>query len=150
MIIDFHTHAFPDALAEKAMPLTGVVFAVDTLEFLHRGGRIGGAKRFLGTALNIKPILELKDWRIEAVEQVRTRSKSLARLAELVVQQIGDRRPVHMATLHANSPVDAKDLLDRVCAHYPDLADCVFSEISPAVGANVGPGTVGLAYMAGL
>lgn len=137
-------------LAEKAIPLTGVVFAVDTLEFLHRLGRIGGAKRFLGTALNIKPILELRDGRIEALEQVRTKSKALARLAEVVYEQIGDRRPVHMATLHANAPADAKALLDQTCAKYPDLTECIFSEISPVVGANAGPGTVGLAYMAGL
>ena len=138
------------ALAEKAIPMAGIVFAVDTLEFLHRLVRIGGAKRFLGTALNIKPILELRDGRIEAVEQVRTRAKSLTRLAELVHEQIGDRRPIHMASLHANAPEDAKELLERTCAKYTDLAECVFSEISPVVGANVGPGTVGLAYLAGM
>ena len=55
------------ALAEKGVGHVGVVFAVDTLEFLHRGGRIGGGSRFLGTALNIKPILELKGGRIEAI-----------------------------------------------------------------------------------
>jgi DegV family protein with EDD domain len=66
------------ALAEKSTQHTGVVFAVDTLEFLHRGGRIGSGSRFLGTALNIKPILELRDGKVEALERVRAQ-KSLAR-----------------------------------------------------------------------
>jgi DegV family protein with EDD domain len=61
------------AVAEGATCCVGVVFAVDTLEFLHRGGRIGGGARFLGTALNIKPILELKDGHVEAIDRVRTR-----------------------------------------------------------------------------
>ncbi|MCI0520923.1 MAG: DegV family protein, partial [Chloroflexi bacterium] len=82
------------ALAEEARQHTGVVFAVDTLEFLRRGGRIGGASKFLGTVLNIKPLLEVTGGRIEAVEQVRTRSKSLARLVELVEERIAGRTPV--------------------------------------------------------
>ncbi|MBP1702727.1 MAG: hypothetical protein H6Q38_1834 [Chloroflexi bacterium] len=63
------------AVAEKARENVGVVFAVDTLEFLHRGGRIGGGARFLGTALQLKPILEVTGGRVEAIERVRTRSK---------------------------------------------------------------------------
>jgi len=66
-------------VVEKAKPLTGVVFAVDTLEYLHRGGRIGGGAKFLGTALNFKPILEIRDGGVESVERVRTRKKISAR-----------------------------------------------------------------------
>jgi DegV family protein with EDD domain len=92
------------ALAEKARDHVGIVLAVETLEYLHRGGRIGGGARFLGTALNLKPILEVTGGRIEAVERVRTRSKSLARVAELIEERVGGRTPVRLATLHANSP----------------------------------------------
>src|SRR4030042_3890434 len=67
-------------LAQKASQNTGLFFAVDTLEFLHRGGRIGGASRFLGAVLNFTPILELRDGRVEAAERVRTRTKSLSRI----------------------------------------------------------------------
>ena len=73
------------ALAQKATQHTGIFFAVDTLEFLHRGGRIGGATRFMGTLLNFNPILELRDGRVEAAERVRTRGKSLERIRELAV-----------------------------------------------------------------
>lgn len=137
------------ALAEKAKKHVGVIFAVDTLEFLHRGGRIGGGARFLGTALNIKPILELKDGRIEALERVRTRKKSLSRLVELVEERIGGRSPVRLATLHANAPEDAKEVLDEANARL-NAVETVFSEVSPVIGTHAGPGTVGLAFMAGM
>lgn len=136
-------------VAEQARDHTGVVFAVDTLEFLHRGGRIGGASRYLGAALNIKPILEVKGGRVEAVERVRTRKKSFHRIVEMVDERVAGRKPVHLATLHANVPEEAKLLLaqaeERIGA-----SESVFSEISPVVGTHAGPGTVGLAYMAGM
>jgi len=137
------------AVAEKSVQHTGVVFAVDTMEFLHRGGRIGGATRFLGSALNIKPILELRDGRVEAVDRVRTRSKSLQRVVELVEQQIAGRTPVRLAVLHANAPEDAHQLLEMANARIPSIEN-IFSEVSPVVGNHAGPGTVGLAFMAGM
>jgi DegV family protein with EDD domain len=137
------------ALAEKAVEATGVVFAVDTLEFLHRGGRIGGASRYLGTALNIKPILELRDGRVEAVERVRTRKKSLLRLVEMVAERVGNRKPVRLSALHANAPEDAKEVLDEALKRI-EIVEQFFSEVSPVVGTHAGPGTVGLAYMVGM
>jgi DegV family protein with EDD domain len=136
-------------VAERAIEHTGVIFAVDTLEFLHRGGRIGGASRYLGTALNIKPILEVQEGRIEALEKVRTRKKSLVRLTELIGERIDGREPVRLATLHANSPQDAQELLDMAKDQFNPV-ETVFSEVSPVIGTHVGPGTVGLAYCAGM
>jgi DegV family protein with EDD domain len=137
------------ALAEKASQHTGVIFAVDSLEYLHRGGRIGSASRFLGTALNIKPILELVDGRVEAVERVRTRQKSLERLLDLAAERIGDRQPVHLAILHAAAPEDAQMLLELGSKRF-NAVEHIFSEVSPVVGNHTGPGTVGLAFMAGM
>jgi DegV family protein with EDD domain len=137
------------ALAEEARQHTGVVFAVDTLEFLHRGGRIGGASKFLATALNIKPLLEVTGGRVEAIERVRTRSKSLARLVELVEERIAGRQPVRLATLHANALEDARTLLDEASARL-SATESILSEVSPVVGTHAGPGTVGLAFMAGM
>ncbi len=136
-------------LAEEARKHTGVVFAVDTLEFLHRGGRIGGATRFLGSALNIKPILEVVGGRVEAIERVRTRSKSLDRLLELAEERIGGRKPVHLASLHTNVPEDAQMLLERAKARI-EAVEAISSEVSPVVGTHAGPGTVGIAFMAGM
>jgi DegV family protein with EDD domain len=80
-------------IAEQAQKHTHLYLTVETLEFLHRGGRIGGAQRFLGTALNIKPILEVNDGRIEALERVRTRGKALTRLIELVEADVAGKQP---------------------------------------------------------
>ena len=137
------------AVAEKARQHVGVVFAVNTLEFLHRGGRIGGGARFLGTALNIKPILEIRDGRVEAVERVRTRSRSLARLVELVDERTKGQRPIHLATLHANALEEARQLLKTANESF-EAVECILSEVSPVVGTHAGPGTVGLAYLAGM
>jgi DegV family protein with EDD domain len=136
-------------LAKKAAQHTGVFFAVDTLEFLHRGGRIGGATRFLGTVLNFKPILELRDGRVEPIERVRTRRKSLDRIVELVIEQISGRTPVRLSSLHANAPEDAKFVLDEASAKLNPI-ETIYSEVSPVVGVHAGPGVVGLVYMAGM
>ncbi|MFL7892636.1 MAG: DegV family protein [Anaerolineales bacterium] len=136
-------------IVEKAKPMTGVVFAVDTLEYLHRGGRIGGGAKFLGTALNFKPILEIRDGGVESVERVRTRKKSLARVIRLAEERIDGRKPLHLAALHAKAEEDAYWLLDVGCAHLkPD--EKLIAEVSPVVGTHGGPGVVGLAYLAGM
>jgi DegV family protein with EDD domain len=136
------------ALAEKARSHVGVYLTVDTLEFLHRGGRIGGAQRFLGTALNLKPILTVESGRVEPVERVRTRGKALDRVVELVAEKCAGKSPIHLATLHADSEADAKIMLDKITPMLNPVQS-IFAAVSPAVGANTGPGTVGLAYMAG-
>jgi DegV family protein with EDD domain len=137
------------ALAEKGREHVGVYLTVETLEFLHRGGRIGGAQRFLGTALNLKPILEVTGGRVEPVERVRTKGKALDRIVELVAERCGGKSPVRMATLHADSEADARVTLDKITALVHPV-ESVFAAVSPAVGANTGPGTVGLAWMAGM
>jgi DegV family protein with EDD domain len=137
------------ALAEKSRAYTGVYLTVETLEFLHRGGRIGGAQRFLGTALNLKPILAVEGGRVEPVERVRTRSKALDRVVEIVAEKCAGKSPVRIATLHADSPNDAKYMLEKIKPLVNPI-ETIFAAVSPAVGANAGPGTVGLAYMAGM
>ena len=135
------------ALVEAARMRCGIYLTVETLEFLHRGGRIGGASRFLGTALNIKPIMNVQNGAIAALERVRTRAKSLQRLVELLETEVG-KKPLQVSALHANIPADAQYLLDQVQGRL-NLTYGGISELSPVIGANVGPGTVGLAYMTG-
>ena len=136
-------------LAEKAREHTGVYFVVNTLEFLRRGGRIGGAQALLGSALNIKPILELRDGRIESVEKVRTKSKATERMIDLVTQHIGGRTPVRLATLHANAAIEARAALDAASLRLQPI-ESIFASVSPVVGTHAGPGTVGMAFMAGM
>lgn len=143
--------SFEDVLgvAVRAKEHTGILFAVDTLEYLHRGGRIGGASRLLGTALNIKPILELQSGRIEAVERVRTKSKAVARMLDLVVERIAGRTPVRISAIHAAAEDEARELLAQAQARISPV-ESMITVASPAIGAHVGPGIVGLAYSAGL
>ena len=137
------------ALAEKSHQYTGVFFAVDTLEFLHRGGRIGGAQRFVGTMLNMKPILAIQDGRVEGIERIRTKSKAHDRVLELTIEKVAGRTPVRLATLHANAEEDARALLTRAEQALNPI-ESILTEVSPTVGTHAGPGTIGLAFMAGM
>lgn len=136
-------------IARKCRDQGGVMLLVDTLEFLHRGGRIGGASRFLGTALNLKPILEVIDGAIEPIERVRTKKKAIARLVDVLEERVGGRTPVRLAAIHANAPDDCQMLLDMATQRV-NPTQSVVTAVSPAVGTHTGPGTLGLAYMAGV
>lgn len=137
------------ALTKKIRAHTGVYFVVDTLEFLHRGGRIGGAQRLLGTALNLKPLLTVQDGKVEAVERIRTKAKAVERLIEIVGEQTAGKSPVRVATLHANAESEAREILSRA-ASLTNATESVFTSVSPVVGTHTGPGTVGIAYIAGM
>lgn len=135
-------------LAKKAYDLIGVYFTVDTLEFLHRGGRINSAKRLMGTALNLKPILEIRDGKIEAVGNVRTQRKALERMQQLVEQSIGGRTPVRISVFHAGVP----ELAQQYKAHLDEVlqpVESILTHVSPVIGSHVGPGTISVAFMAG-
>ena len=137
------------ALAKKARANSEVYFAVDTLEFLHRGGRIGGAKRFFGTAMKVKPILSVQEGLVASIESVRTKRKAHLRVLEIIKEKIGDRTPIRLATIQANAAEEANALLE-LAKQEMDVIEVIHSEVSPVIGTHVGPGTVGLAYLAGL
>ena len=132
-------------ILENIRETSGVFFAVDTLEFLHRGGRIGGAQRFIGSALNLKPILTLKEGKVEGIERIRTKSKAHDRLIELVAEKVKGKSNIRLATLHANAGEDAKAMLARA-EKIINPVETLFTEVSPVIGTHTGPGTVGLAY----
>ena len=131
--------------ARKVKDHTGLMFAVDTLEFLHRGGRIGGATRFLGTALNMKPLLHLEDGRIEPLERVRTKAKAHARMLDLLAEKVQGHGNVRIAAMHAAAEADAVAVLEQAKARFSPVETAV-SWASPAIGAHTGPGIVGLAW----
>lgn len=120
-------------------------FTVDTLEYLHRGGRIGAAAKFLGTVLQLKPVLAIDSsvGRVEAVERARTRRKALARVVEIVFEGIDPTQPVRVAVMHAAAREDAKALLDEILALNTPV-EHIISEISPVLGVHGGPGLVGI------
>ncbi|MCU0519575.1 MAG: DegV family protein [Anaerolineae bacterium] len=126
---------------------THVLFAVDTLEYLHRGGRIGGAARLLGSALNLKPVLTIAHGRVESLEKVRSRGKSLRRLVEIARERLGDRRPTELAIMHAAAPEDLAAFTEMVVEELkPERL--LTRLLSPVVGTHAGPGALGFAFYA--
>lgn len=134
--------------AEKAYGQIGVYFTVDTLKYLAAGGRINSAKRLLGTALMIKPMLEIRHGKIELVESVLTRRKALEELLNLVEAGIAGRKPVRISVFHALVRETA-DYLMAECQKRFNPIELILSEVSPVIGCHVGPGTVSIAYQAG-
>jgi DegV family protein with EDD domain len=131
--------------ARQMVPITRAVFVVDTLEFLHRGGRIGGAKRLLGSVLSIKPLLHLVDGRIEPLASVRTKRKALGRALDIIEADTTGKGPLHAAVLHAANPDGAEKFMKAVQDRLNPV-ELLVTELTPVVGTHTGPGLVGLGY----
>jgi DegV family protein with EDD domain len=136
-------------VARQAISHTGLVFTVETLEFLQRGGRIGAAARYLGSALNLKPILEVRGGQVEPVERIRTKSKALDRVLDIISERIAGQTPVRISTFHALAEQEASQLLEKAAARLHPV-ESYMAAASPVVGTHTGPGTVGLAFCAGI
>ncbi len=120
-------------------------FALDTLEYLAKGGRIGGAQAFVGTLLQMKPILTIKHGRIEPLERVRTRAKAAARLREIVDSAVRGKSKAYVGVTHTGLPAEAEALAQEFRSAY-HLDECLVIEMPPAVAAHAGPGALGAAY----
>jgi DegV family protein with EDD domain len=120
---------------------TKLWFAVDTLEYLRRGGRIGGARAWIGSTLKIKPILTLED-EITPVERVRTRTRSIERLRDYAAQR-RDSRADAWVVQHIQDPESAAGLADD-CREIFGCEPAFLSEIGPVLGVHVGPGLLGV------
>ncbi|NSC21690.1 DegV family protein [Streptomyces albus subsp. chlorinus] len=128
--------------ARKRAEATSAVFYVDTLDYLRRGGRIGAAQALLGSALAVKPLLEVEDGRIGMLEKVRTASRAMARLEEIVVERAGDAR-VDIAVHHLAAAERAHHLAERFRNRVPGLRELHVSEVGAVIGAHTGPGLLG-------
>ena len=133
------------AAARALVPKMRLLFLVDTLEFLHRGGRIGGAQRLIGSVLSIKPILHIDDGRVESLTSVRTQKKAIVRLLQLVGEDTGWGPNAHYGIMDAQSPDTANAIMKKIKEN-GDPAELLRSSISPVVGTHTGPGCVGVAY----
>ncbi|WP_431044498.1 DegV family protein [Streptomyces sp. P1-3] len=130
------------AAAEKRAEGTSAYFYVDTLDYLRRGGRIGAAQALFGSALAVKPLLQLDGGRIELREKVRTASKAIARLEEIVVERAGVGA-VDIAVHHLAAEERATALAERLRERVPGLAELYVSEVGAVIGAHTGPGLLG-------
>jgi DegV family protein with EDD domain len=129
------------ARAQAARASLDFLFALDTLEYLRRGGRVGGAQALLGSALRIKPILSL-DSQITAVERVRTSRRAFERLVALGEQLAASGRDGWVVQ-HAHAPEAAGELVAR-CGEVFGCEPVFVSEIGPVIGAHIGPGLLGI------
>jgi DegV family protein with EDD domain len=128
--------------ATDTVDATRTYFYVDTLEHLRRGGRIGTASALLATTLSVKPLLQLVEGQIVALEKVRTSSKALARLVELTVRAAGHER-VDLAVHHVAAEERALAVQAQLADRLPRLGESHVAELGPVVGAHLGPGVVG-------
>jgi DegV family protein with EDD domain len=124
-----------------------VIFYVDNLEHLRRGGRIGAASALLGSALAIKPLLALSDGHINPIEKVRTAARALSRLEELALVALDSagESGVDIAVHHLDSRTRASELVERLLTRVPSSTTVVLVELGAVVGAHVGPGTIAVA-----
>lgn len=135
----------PDGIVDRLESMRDrlhVLFAVDTLEYLARGGRVGKARAFMGNLLGIKPILSVVDGEIVPIDRVRGGRAAHPRLIELFRERIDPKRPVLVTIAHAKAPVWADRLRGLIEKNF-QVKEILMGEMGPVVAANAGPGTVG-------
>ena len=132
-------------LVEELIPKMNIIFTVETLEYLHKGGRIGGAAALAGSVLSIKPVLCVRDGRIEPLEKPRTRKRAVERMLDLVAEQAGASGAMHAAILHCAAPDAAQHLAEQMAFRY-QCKELLTVEAGPIIGTHAGPGTLGVAF----
>ena len=130
----------------KAMiPITQMLQTADTLKYLYLGGRIGRAKHLVGSLLDIKPIISMKDGIITSLGQARSRKRVYKLMVDMLEAAVGEMAKIKIAYVHAAASEEAERLKTMV----EERLDCVESlicELTPALGVHTGPGTAGFCY----
>jgi DegV family protein with EDD domain len=132
-------------LREDLVPRCRIYFMVATLEYLARGGRIGGAAALLGSILQVKPILTFRDGQVNQFEKERTYKRAVARLKELVLEQIARDGTGHLSVMHAGVPDQGRDLANDLSAQL-GLSDVPILDVPPAIVTHGGPGILGVGF----
>jgi DegV family protein with EDD domain len=135
------------AHVESLIPRARMHFVLETLENLKRGGRIGGAQALIGGVLQMKPILTIKDGKVEPLERVRTSGKAVARLKEIVLQDLKGKADPKVVVMHAAAPELGKQMVDELAKELGILPPLLL-EAGPAIATHAGPGAVGVGYIA--
>jgi DegV family protein with EDD domain len=126
-------------------PLGRLYFVVDTLEYLAKGGRIGGAKKLLAELLEIKPILQVKDGQIESFEQQRTKKRALARLIETAAESCKGGDDAHLCVLQVEAEREAEALVTELKSRIP-VSHIPIYELPPAIVVHAGPKAMGVGF----
>ena len=133
------------AVAHSVRERLTVLFAVDTLEYLHKGGRIGGAQRFLGTMLNIKPLLHLNEGCVEPLCQVRTKHRVIAEMLDTAEQCLNGKPMAEVAVIDVDNREESDLVAEEVQQRF-DVSKVYQTPVSPVIGTHAGPGTVGMSF----
>ena len=137
-----------DAIVAKLndmIPRGRIYFLVDTLEYLAKGGRIGGAKRLLAELLEIKPILQVKNGQVESFEQQRTRKRSLARLVEVAAEQCPGGESAHLCVIQVEAESEAQSLAAELLSRV-SVPQIPIYELPPAIVVHAGPRAMGVGF----
>lgn len=133
------------AALEDLIPRGRIYFLVDTLEYLAKGGRIGGAKRLVAELLEIKPILQIKDGQVEAFEQQRTKKRALARLVEVVIENCKGGESAHLCVIQVEAESEAQALVAELKSKVP-VTHIPIYELPPAIVVHAGPRAMGVGF----
>jgi DegV family protein with EDD domain len=133
-----------DALIERFRRERGLLFTVDTLDYLVRGGRVGKAAGLAGQLLSVKPVLTITDGEVTPLKRVRGRTKALAALADIFEESTRDHPTLHVGVAHADAERDVEDLSTRIRAKRPRASFDLVTVLGPVIGTHGGPGTLGL------
>ena len=133
------------AAAERVRDTSSLLLTLETLEYLHRGGRIGAVSKFLGSAIQLKPVLAVDHATgvLEPVAKIRTRKRAVRRLVEATFERVDPCKPLRVAIIHGAAPDDAERLRREVETICTPL-EIITGQITPVLGVHGGPGAVGL------
>ena len=126
---------------------THIFWAMDTLEYLRRGGRVSLPQAVMASWLQVKPItgIDIRTGKVEPLARVRTRSKVIDKLIEMTDERVHKDKPLHMAVINGDALKEAEKLKKIVADRYHPV-ELMLSEITPVIGTHTGPGTLGLAF----
>jgi DegV family protein with EDD domain len=133
-----------EALVERYHREAGILFTVDTLEYLVRGGRVGKAAGFAGELMSVKPILTIRDSEVVPLKRVRGRPKALAELEATFAAGTPDAPGLHTGVAHAEAPQEAEELVAMIRRVRPQASLDLVTTLGAVVGTHAGPGTLGL------
>jgi len=131
--------------AQAMLPKVHILWTMDTLEYLRKGGRVGLPQAVLASWLKVKPIISIVDGKVAFQERIRTKPKAQARLLDLLAEWSAGAGALHVAVMHGDAAEDAAKLMEQVIARLKPV-ELLTSEITPVIGTHTGPGTLGFSF----